>query len=142
MTLSFARDFPDNKIALSLADPAKRKRTRKRLLKVEQIHQLARDIPYGNQGRLKGKVWKILIVLAIAQPLFLPALFTGRQKRSAGLSKNTHDPKAAGMTILFLAHISPIAWSNVILYGDLPIVIADRRLSLWLLSGLPLCAPG
>lgn len=38
-----------------MADPHKRRRTRKRLLKVEQIHQLARDITYGNRGRLKGK---------------------------------------------------------------------------------------
>ena len=38
-----------------MCDPAKRKRTRKGLLKVEQIHQLARDITYANRGRLKGQ---------------------------------------------------------------------------------------
>ncbi len=40
---------------LWMSDPFKRKRTRKGHLKVEQIHQLARDITYGNRGRLKGK---------------------------------------------------------------------------------------
>jgi TnpA family transposase len=37
------------------ADPAQRKRTRRGLLQVEQIHQLARDITYGNRGRLKSR---------------------------------------------------------------------------------------
>jgi TnpA family transposase len=51
-----------------MADPQKRRRTRKGLLKVEQIHQLARNITYGNRGRLKGKHWKKLPVQAIVQP--------------------------------------------------------------------------
>jgi TnpA family transposase len=38
-----------------MADPLMRKRTRKGLLKTEQVHQLARDITYGNRGRLKGR---------------------------------------------------------------------------------------
>ncbi|HMC99597.1 MAG TPA: hypothetical protein VKH37_05560 [Ferruginibacter sp.] len=29
-----------------------------------------------------------------------------------------HNPEEAGMDILLLAHISPIEWSNVILYGE------------------------
>jgi Tn3 transposase DDE domain len=29
-----------------------------------------------------------------------------------------NDPEKAGVDISLLAHISPIAWSNVILYGE------------------------
>ena len=29
-----------------------------------------------------------------------------------------HNPEETGIDIMLLAHISPIAWSNVILYGE------------------------
>jgi len=31
---------------------------------------------------------------------------------------NENDPEAAGVDIALLSHISPIEWSNVILYGE------------------------
>jgi TnpA family transposase len=53
--LQLGRILKTEHILCWMADPHKRRRTRKGLLKVEQIHQLARDITYGNRGRLKGK---------------------------------------------------------------------------------------
>ena len=29
-----------------------------------------------------------------------------------------HDPEEAGIDLSLLAHISPVGWSNVILYGE------------------------
>ena len=52
--LQMGRILKAEHILLWMSYPFKRKRTRKGLLKVEQIHQLARDITYGNRGRLKG----------------------------------------------------------------------------------------
>jgi TnpA family transposase len=53
--LNLGRVLKTEHILLWMADPLKRKRTRKGLLKNEQVHQLARDITYGNRGRFKGK---------------------------------------------------------------------------------------
>src|SRR4029450_11037209 len=53
--LHLGRVLKTEHILLWMADPLRRKRTRKGLLKTEQIHQLARDITYGNRGRFKGR---------------------------------------------------------------------------------------
>ena len=100
-----------------MADPHKRKRTRKGLLKVEQIHQLARDITYGNRGRLKGKTLEEITSSGNCTTLIMAAIIYWQAKEISKIVKE-HNPEEAEIDISLLAHISPIEWSNVILYGE------------------------
>src|SRR2546430_13097096 len=100
-----------------MADPRKRKRTRKGLLKVEQIHQVARDITYGNRGRLKGKSMEDINSSGNCTTLIMAAIICWQAKEISRIIKE-HSPEEAGIDITLLAHISPIEWSNVILYGE------------------------
>jgi TnpA family transposase len=100
-----------------MADPHKRKRTRKGLLKVEQIHQLAWDITYGDRGRLKGKSLEEIASSGNSTILIIAAIIYWQAK---GISKviKDRDPEEEYIDISLLAHISPIEWTNVILYGE------------------------
>jgi TnpA family transposase len=115
--LQMGRILKTEHILLWMSDPFKRKRTRKGLLKVEQIHQLARDITYGNRGRLKGKSMEDINSSGNCTTLIMAAIIYWQAKEISRIIKK-HNPEEAGIDIMLLAHISPIAWSNVILYGE------------------------
>ncbi len=115
--LELGRIFKTEDILRWMSDPTKRKRTRKGLLKVEQIHQLARDITYGNRGRLKGKSMEDITSSGNCTILMIAAIIYWQAKEISRVIKE-NDPEIAGVDISLLAHISPIAWSNVILYGE------------------------
>ena len=100
-----------------MADPHKRRRTRKGLLKVEQIHQLARDITYGNRGRLKGKTLEEITSSRNCTTLIMAAIIYWQAREISRIVKE-YSPEEAGIGISLLAHISPIEWSNVVLYGE------------------------
>jgi TnpA family transposase len=115
--MELGRIFKTEHILYWMADPHQRKRTRKGLLKVEQIHQLARDVTYGNRGRLKGKSLEDINSSGNCTTLMLACIIYWQAKEISRIVKE-HDPKEAGVDLTLLAHISPIAWSNVIIYGD------------------------
>lgn len=52
------RVFKTEHILRYLSDPPLRQRTRRGLLKGEQIHALARDVGYGKQGRMTAQNWQ------------------------------------------------------------------------------------
>ena len=115
--LQLGRILKTEHILLWMADPHKRKRTRKGLLKVEQIHQLARDITYGNRGRLKGKSLEDINNSGNCTTLIMAAIIYWQAKEISRIIKE-YNSEAEGIDITLLAHISPIEWSNVILYGE------------------------
>jgi TnpA family transposase len=100
-----------------MADPFKRKRTRKGLLKTEQVHQLARDITYGNRGRLKGRSLEDINNSGNCTALLIAAITYWQVKDISRVIRD-HDPEKADVDISLLTAISPIEWSNVILYGE------------------------
>lgn len=100
-----------------MADPFKRKRTRKGLLKAEQVHQLARDITYGNRGRFKAKSLEDINSSGSCTALIITAITYWQAKEISRVIKK-HTPEEAGIDISLLTHVSPIEWSNVILYGE------------------------
>src|SRR2546430_15484565 len=51
--LQLGRILKTEHILRWMSDPLKRRQARRGLLKVEQVHQLARDITYGNRGRFE-----------------------------------------------------------------------------------------
>ncbi len=104
-------------ILLWMCDPARRKRTRRGLLKVEQIHQLARDITYGNHGRLKGRSMEEVNSSGNCTTLIMAAIIYWQAREISKVIKE-HDPEEVGIDLSLLAHVSPIGWSNVIIYGE------------------------
>jgi TnpA family transposase len=115
--LYFGRILKTEHILLWMADPFRRKCTRKGLLKTEQVHQLARDISYGNRGRFKGKSLEDINSSGNCTALIIAAITYWQAKEISKVIKE-NDPEAAGIDISLLAYISPIEWSNVILYGE------------------------
>jgi TnpA family transposase len=115
--LYFGRILKTEHILTWMVDPLKRKRTRKGLLKVEQIHQLARDITYGNRGRIKGKSLEDINSSSNCTIILIAAIIYWQAKEISKVIKE-NDPERAGVDISLLAHISPIEWTNVILYGE------------------------
>lgn len=115
--LQLGRILKTEHILYWMGDPHKRKRTRKGLLKVEQIHQLARDITYGNRGRLKGKTLEEITSSGNCTTLIMAAIIYWQAKEISHIVK-WHNPEEAGIDLSMLAHISPIEWSNIILYGE------------------------
>src|SRR5205823_11903897 len=111
-----------------MSDPLKRKQTRKGLLKTEQVHQLARDITYGNRGRFKGKSLEDINSSSNCTALIIAAITYWQVKEISRVIKEK-DPEAAGIDLSLLAYISPIEWSNVILYGEYKL---NRDRSYWI----------
>ncbi len=87
------------------------------LLKVEQIHQLARDITYGNHGRLKGRSIEEVNSSGNCTTLIMAAIIYWQAREISKVIKK-HYPEKAGIDLSLLAHVSPIGWSNVIIYGE------------------------
>ena len=115
--LHLGRVLKTEHILLWMADPLRRKRTRKGLLKTEQVHQLARDITYGNRGRFKGKSLEEINSSGNSTAAIIAAITYWQAKEISRVIKEK-DSEAAGVDISLLAHVSPIEWSNVILYGE------------------------
>ncbi len=115
--LQLGRILKTEHILYWMADPRKRRRTRKGLLKVDQIHQLARDITYGNRGRIKGKTLEEITSSGNCTTLIMAAIIYWQAREISRIVKE-YNPEKAGIDISLLAHISPIEWSNVILYGE------------------------
>jgi TnpA family transposase len=100
-----------------MSDPLKRKQTRKGLLKTEQVHQLARDMTYGNRGRFKGKSLEDINSSGNRTAAIIAAITDWQVKEISSIVKE-HNPEEAGIDLSLLAYISPIEWSNVMLYGE------------------------
>jgi TnpA family transposase len=115
--LELGRILKTEHILLWMSDPARRKRARRGLLKVEQIHQLARDITYGNHGRLKGRGLEDVNSSGNCTTLIMAAIIYWQAKEMGRVIRE-HDPEEAGVDLDLLRHTSPIGWSNVIIYGE------------------------
>ena len=115
--VNLGRVLKTEHILLWMADPLRRKRARKGLLKTEQVHQLARDITYGNRGRFKGRSLEDINNSGNCTALIIAAITYWQVKEISRVIKE-HDPETVGVDLSLLASISPIEWSNVILYGE------------------------
>jgi TnpA family transposase len=106
-----------------LSEPELRRRIRRGLLKVEQLHALARDVFYGRRGRITRELWEQMntcscLNLILACIVYWQACEISRVLREC-------DPLANGIDLSLLEHVSPIEWDNVVLYGQ---YILDRKL--------------
>jgi len=100
-----------------MSKPELRTRIRRGLLKVEQMHALARDVFYGRRGRINAReLWEQMnscscLTLIVACIIYWQAREISRVLRRC-------DPEAEGLNVAMLKHVSPIEWENVVLYGQ------------------------
>jgi len=101
-----------------------RRRIRRGLLKVEQLHALARDVFYGRPGRINAReLWEQMNTCSCLNLILACIVYWQGREISRVLSRC--DPVANGIDLSLLEHVSPIEWDNIVLYGR---YIFDRKL--------------
>jgi Tn3 transposase DDE domain len=101
-----------------------RKLRRRGLLKVEQLHALARDLFYGRRGRINAReLWEQMNTCSCLTLILACIVYWQAREISRVLSQC--DPAGNGIDLSLLEHVSPIESDNVVLYGQ---YILDRKL--------------
>ena len=104
--------------------PPLRRRVRRGILKVEQLHSLARDVAYGKRGRITERDFSEMMKTCSCLILVLACIIYWQSKEIQRCISECN-PKADGIDISLLEHISPTEWNNVVLYGE---YVIDRNL--------------
>ena len=106
------------------SEPDLRGRIRRGLLKVEQLHALARDVFYGRRGRINAReLWEQMNTCSCLTLILACIVYWQAREISRTISQG--DPAPDGIDLQLLEHVSPIEWDNVVLYGQ---YILDRKL--------------
>ena len=98
-----------------MSEPKLRARIRKGLLKVEQLHALARAIYYGQRGRISARELHDQMNSCSCLTLILACIIYWQAREISKLIASPDfkfDPSLIG-------NISPIEWQNIVLYGDI-----------------------
>jgi TnpA family transposase len=107
-----------------MSNQALRSRTRRGLLKNEQLHALARDLNYGKRGRISNRDIREQQNSCSCLTLILACIVYWQAKEINRVILEC-DPIVNGIDVQLIQHISPIAWDNVILYGE---YVIDEKL--------------
>jgi TnpA family transposase len=111
------RIFKTEHILQYMSDKSLRQRTRRGLLKTEQLHALARDLNYGKRGRISSRNLHEQRNSCSCLTLILACIVYWQAKEINRVVSEC-DPNGNGIELQFIEHISPITWDNVILYGE------------------------
>ena len=93
-----------------------RKRRQRGLLKGEEMHQLARDIGYGNRGRITGRDLVAQRNCCSCLTFIMGCVVYWQAKEIGHIISEKEIPPELDLSLL--EHISPIGWDNVVLYGE------------------------
>jgi TnpA family transposase len=107
-----------------MSEPQLRGRIRRGLLKVEQLHALARDVFYSKRGRTNTRELQDQMNSCICLTLIVACIVYWQAKKIARVV-NECDSEGSGIDVSLLEHVSPIERDNVVLYGQ---YILDRKL--------------
>ena len=97
-----------------MSEPELRISVRRGLLKVEQLHAMARAVYYGQLGRISAREVYDQMKTCSCLTLILACIIHWQAReitRSTAAPDFPFDPE-------LVRHISPIEWKNVILYGE------------------------
>ena len=111
------RIFKTEFILKYMSEPQLRRRIRRGLLKVDQLHALARDVYYGRRGRINAHELHEQMNSCSCLTLILACIIYW-QAREIDRVLNECDPQSNGINVSLLEHVSPIEWENVVLYGE------------------------
>ena len=101
----------------ALTQPPLRRRVRRGLLKVDELHALSRDIVYGKRGHMTERDFHEMMKTCSCLTLILACIIYW-QAKEIGRVVSECSPEEEGIDISLLEHVSPIEWSNVLLYGE------------------------
>ena len=107
-----------------MSEPQLRAKVRRGLLKVEQLHALARAVYYGQRGRISAREVYDQVNACSCLTLIRACIVYWQAReisRVAAAPDFPFDPD-------LLRHVSPIEWKNVILYGEIKIAPAKLKL--------------
>ncbi len=93
---------------------ALRRRVRRGLLKSEELHALARTVFYGKLGRVDARDFRRQASTASCLTLILASIIYWQIREIERVLADDD----AGLDLGLLAHVSPIQWDNVTLYGE------------------------
>jgi TnpA family transposase len=113
----FGRVFKTEFLLDYITQPLLRQRIRRGLLKVEELHQLARDIFYAKRGRISAREIHQQLNSCSCLTLIAACVIYWQAKEITRILQQ-HDPDTELFDPSLIAHISPIGWDNVILYGE------------------------
>jgi len=99
------------------SDASLRRRIQRGLLKGERLHELARAVFYGKQGKVSARDLQQQTSTASCLTLILACIIFW-QAREIGRILTQQDPQADGIDTTLLSHVSPVGWENVLLYGE------------------------
>lgn len=111
------RVFKTEHILRFMSDPLARQRTRRGLLKSEELHALARQVAYGKQGKITGRDLQAQKNTSNCLTLIMACIIYWQAKELNRVILEC-EPEKAGVDLDLLEHISPIGWENVVLYGE------------------------
>jgi TnpA family transposase len=111
------RVFKTGFILQYMSEPQLRRRIRRGLLKVDELHSLARDVYYGRRGRINARELHEQMNSCSCLTLILACIIYWQAKEIDRVL-NECEPRGSGITVSMLEHISPTEWENVILYGE------------------------
>lgn len=111
------RVFKTEYILRYMSDKSLRLRTRRGLLKGEQLHGLARDLKYGKRGRISNRDLQEQRNSCSCLTLILASIIYWQAKEINRVVLEC-DPEGNNIDLRLMEHVSPIAWENVILYGE------------------------
>ena len=95
----------------------KRAKVRRGLLKVEQLHALARAVYYGQRGRISAREVYDQVTACSCLTLILACIVYWQAREISRLAAAPDFPFDPDL----LRYVSPIEWKNVILYGEIKI---------------------
>lgn len=102
-----------------VARPGLRRRVRRGLLKSEELHALARTVFYGKLGRVDARDFRRQASTASCLTLLLAAIIYWQIREiERVLAEDDVSGDDGSLDLGLLAHVSPIQWDNVALYGE------------------------
>ena len=106
-----------------MSEPKLRAKVRRGLLKVEQLHALARAV-YGQRGRITAREVYDQMNACSCLTLILACIVYWQAREISQMAAAPDFP----FDLDLITHVSPIEWKNVILYGEIKIDPAKLRI--------------
>ena len=100
-----------------MSEPTLRTRVRRGLLKVEQLHALARAVYYGQRGRISAREVYDQMNACSCLTLILACVIYWQAREISRIAAATDFPFDPEL----IARISPIEWRNIVLYAEIKI---------------------
>ena len=107
-----------------MSEPQLRAKVRRGLLKVEQLHALARAVYYGQRGRISAREVYDQMKTCSCLTLILASIIYWQAREISRMTAAPNFPFDRDL----LRHVSPIEWKNIILYGEIKIDPAKLRM--------------